>query len=129
MSTKHDLQDTLPRFAPNVLRQRLLIEGYYGLANVNEEKIREFFRFITTKLGLRVYGEPIIFSPGGEGKTENQGYDAFIPLIDSGICLYVWTDKKFVSSIIYTCKNFGEQEALSAFKEFFNLGEMDAKSF
>jgi S-adenosylmethionine decarboxylase len=92
-------------FAPDVLRQRLLIEGYYRRAKVDEKVIRAFFNDITSKLDLRVYGEPIIFSPGGEGKEDNQGYDAFIPLIDSGICLYVWTGKKFVSSIIYTCKN------------------------
>ena len=119
----------LPVFAPEILRQRLLVEGYYGIGAVDETKIRAFFTFITGKLGLRAYGEPIIFSPGGEGKAENQGYDAFIPLIDSGICLYVWTGRKFVSSIVYTCKTFDEQAALSAFREFFDMGQMDAKSF
>ncbi len=52
-------------FAPEVLRQRLLVEGHYRLGKVNEDTIREFFKFITGKLGLRVYGDPIIFSPGG----------------------------------------------------------------
>jgi len=116
-------------FAPDVLRQRLLIEWHYRITKIDEAKIRDFFRFITTKLSLRVYGEPIIFSPGGDGKTDNQGYDAFIPLIDSGICLYVWTEKKFVSSIIYTCKNFDEKAALEGFKAFFDLGDHDVKSF
>jgi S-adenosylmethionine/arginine decarboxylase-like enzyme len=116
-------------FAPEVLRQRLLVEGYYDVDRVNKDVIREFFKFITTKLSLRVYGEPIIFSPGGEGKTENQGYDAFIPLIDSGICLYVWTEKKFVSSIIYTCKHFDEELAYDAFKTYFKLITCDRKSF
>ncbi len=116
-------------FAPDVLRQRLLIEGHYRIGKVDEAKIREFFTHITTKLGLRVYGDPIIFSPGGQGKEDNQGYDAFIPLIDSGICLYVWTGKKFVSSIIYTCKNFDEKAAIQAFRDFFDLADFDTKSF
>jgi hypothetical protein len=119
----------VPVFAPDVLRQRLLIEGHYRLQKIDEAKIREFFKYITTRLNLRVYGDPIIFSPGGEGKEENQGYDAFIPLIDSGICLYVWANKKFVSSIIYTCKNFAEEEALKAFQDFFDLNDFDTKSF
>jgi S-adenosylmethionine decarboxylase len=34
-------------------------------------------------------GEPITHSPGGEGRADNEGYDAFLPPIDSGICLYV----------------------------------------
>ena len=121
--------DVQHQFAGDILRQRLLVEGYYRIEKIDETKIREFFKFITGKLGLRAYGEPIIFSPGGEGKTENQGYDAFIPLIDSGICLYVWTAKKFISSIIYTCKRFDEREAVSVFRNFFEIGEMDAKGF
>jgi S-adenosylmethionine decarboxylase len=116
-------------FAPDILRQRLLIEGYYRVGKVDEGKIREFFRDFTSKMNLRVYGEPIIFSPGRGGRQDNQGYDAFIPLIDSGICLYVWTGKKFVSGIVYTCKDFDEKEATRIFKEFFDLGEMDVKSF
>ena len=88
-------------FAPDVLRQRLLVEGYYRIGKIDEEKIREFFRFITSRLKLRVYGEPIIFSPGGDGKEENQGYDAFIPLIDSGIRLYTGPAKNRLVDHLY----------------------------
>ena len=116
-------------FAPDILRQRLLIEGYYRIGKVDEAKIGEFFKDITSRLSLRVYGEPIIFSPGGEGREDNQGYDAFIPLIDSGICLYVWTAKKFISAIIYTCKDFDEDAAVKAFTGFFDIVEKDVKGF
>jgi hypothetical protein len=35
-------------------------------------------------LGLRVYAEPVVFSPAsGMGRKENQGFNAFVPLIDS----------------------------------------------
>lgn len=116
-------------FAPDVMRQRLLIEGHYKLELVDRSVIQAFFQEITARLGLRVYGDPIIFSPGGEGREDNQGYDAFIPLIDSGICLYVWTKKRFVSSILYTCKNFDEAAAISIFTNFFKLNDCDTKSF
>lgn len=111
------------KIAPDVQRQRLVIEGYYELASVNEAVIRDYFTDITEKLSLRMYGDPIIFSPGGEGKEDNQGYDAFVPLIDSGISLYVWTNKKFVSIIIYTCKDFDEQIAYNETVDFFKLKE------
>lgn len=114
--------------APDIRRQRLLIEGFYAI-NVSEDTIREYFRTITDKLSLRMYGEPIIFSPGGEGKEENQGYDAFVPLIDSGISLYVWSSSKFFSCIIYTCKNFDEAAALSITKEFFQIADTESMSF
>ncbi len=76
-----------------------------------------------------MYGEPIIFSPGGDGKEENQGYDAFVPLIDSGISLYVWTTAKFFSLIIYTCKDFDEVKALETTKTFFEAKEVESMSF
>ena len=82
--------------APDIVRQRLLVEGYYT-RDVDEDVIRAFFDRITSELGLRTYDVPIVFAPGGEGRTENAGYDAFVPLIDSGISLYVWTGPRFLS--------------------------------
>lgn len=118
----------MKNLAPNITRQRLLIEGFYK-KHVDEQAIKDYFKTITDSLELRMYGEPIIFSPGGEGKEENQGYDAFVPLIDSGISLYVWTSAKFFSLIIYTCKHFDETKALETTKEFFESDEMETMSF
>ena len=114
--------------APDIKRQRLLIEGFYGI-DVNENAIKEFFSKIISDLNLKAYGDPIIFSPQSLGKEENQGYDAFIPLIDSGISLYVWTSKKFLSIVIYTCKDFDEEQAISSAKEFFNIETYVSKPF
>lgn len=114
--------------APNIMRKRLLLEGFYNI-DVNEEVIRSFFSELTNNLGLKVYGEAIIFSPSGMGKEENQGYDAFIPLIDSGISLYIWCNSKFLSMIIYTCKNFDEPQAKSFTRQFFGMTEQETLSF
>lgn len=118
----------MKNLAPDIIRQRLLIEGFFNI-ELNEEKIKDYFKFITKKLNLRMYGNPIIFSPGGEGKKENQGYDAFVPLIDSGISLYVWSNRKFISLIIYTCKSFDEKIAIKETKDFFNIKEIESQSF
>ena len=113
--------------APNITRQRLLIEGFYSI-DIDKERIIDFFNKITSDLNLRMYGEPIIFSPGGEGKEKNQGYDAFVPLIDSGISLYVWSNSKFLSLIIYTCKEFVDADAIEFTKNFFKASEIEFKS-
>ena len=113
--------------APEIKRQRLLIEGFYQI-DVDKDKIKDFFVKLSLNLNLRIYGEPIIFSPGGEGKGINQGYDAFVPLIDSGISLYVWSNAKFFSTIIYTCKEFDERKAVKFTGDFFNAREMVHKS-
>ncbi|MBI4177116.1 MAG: hypothetical protein HY516_02010 [Candidatus Aenigmarchaeota archaeon] len=78
----------MKNLAPNIVRQRLLIEGFYGI-RVDKKTIEEYFEKITKSLNLKAYGKPTIFSPNGLGKEENQGYDAFIPLVDSGISLYI----------------------------------------
>ncbi len=118
----------MKKLAPEITRQRLLIEGFYKI-NVDKEVINKYFKNITQKLTLRMYGQPIIFSPGGIGKNENQGYDAFVPLIDSGISLYVWTNAKFLSVIIYTCKSFDEKIAIEITKKFFGMNETEYYSF
>lgn len=115
--------------APDIKRQRLLIEGFYNDIEVNEQIIINYFAFITKNLDLKPYGEPIIFSPESLGKPENQGYDAFIPLIDSGISLYIWTNSNFMSLIIYTCKDFAEEKAINLTKEFFNFKDFYSQSF
>ncbi|MFH1431974.1 MAG: S-adenosylmethionine decarboxylase [archaeon] len=118
----------MKNLAPDIKRQRLLIEGFYK-ADVDKPFIESYFRRITESLNLRMYGKPIIFSPGGEGKDVNQGYDAFAPLIDSGISLYVWSNARFLSLIIYTCKSFDENKAVEVTKEFFRIDTIECQSF
>jgi S-adenosylmethionine decarboxylase len=118
----------MKNLAPNLFRQRLLIEGFYQI-DVEKNVIAKYFNELTKSLELRMYGEPIIFATGGVGKEENQGYDAFVPLVDSGISVYVWSNAKFFSAIIYTCKGFDETKAIEVTKKFFKIDEAESKSF
>jgi hypothetical protein len=114
--------------APDIVRQRILIEGYYTVS-IDEEVIRKFFANITDRLDLRTYDVPVVFAPGGEGRGNNEGYDAFVPLIDSGISLYVWTGPKFLSTVAFTCKAFDAGAAVEATREFFGMTEIEHTSF
>lgn len=114
--------------APDITRKRLLIEAKYE-TDVNEDSIRQYFSGLTGKLNLTTYGNPIIHSPSGMGKEENQGYDAFVPLIDSGISLYVWSNKKFLSCVLYTCKDFSTDAAIGFTKTFFKTTELESEEF
>lgn len=118
----------MKNLAPHIFRQRLLIEGFYK-TQVDQNVIKDFFTKITEALQLRMYGEPIIFSPEGLGKKGNQGYDAFVPLIDSGISLYIWSSQKFLSATIYTCKGFDESIAIEITKNFFEINDIEFESF
>ena len=118
----------MKNLAPEIVRQKFLIEGFFDI-DVDERIIEDYFGEITRSLNLKMYGKPIIFSPGGKGKEENQGYDAFVPLIDSGISLYIWTKSKFLSMVIYSCKNFDEGKATEVTKSFFKIDEIESQSF
>ena len=116
------------RIAVDIVRQRLLMEGYYGI-DVDEGAIERYFAGISEFLGLQMYGRPTIFSTGGRGREENQGYDAFAPLVDSGISVYVWTNKRFVSVVLYTCKGFGSERAVRFTRDFLEISEMVSQEF
>ena len=114
--------------APDIVRQRLLIEGFYA-TDVDKGVITAFFDRLTSELGLRTYDVPIVFAPGGEGRAENEGYDAFVPLIDSGISLYVWTGPKFLSVVTFTCKAFDADLAVDVTRDFFAMTSVESSSF
>lgn len=118
----------LTTIAPDIFRKRLLIEGYFE-TEVTAETLKTYFSHITNGLGLRTYSEPIIHRTSGEGKDVNQGFDGFVPLIDSGIYIAVWVNPKFLSNIIYTCGEFDSEKAVSLVKEFFQLSEFQAAIF
>jgi len=115
--------------APEVFRQRLLVEGRYS-GEVTREKLASYLLGVAAHLDLKAYGEPVIYSPAGLGKAENQGFDAFLPLVDSGIAAYVWSAARFFSIVLYTCKGFDEAAAIAYTREFFAAnGEIESLSF
>lgn len=114
--------------APDITRQRLLVEGYFS-TDVDDTVIVEYLRELAAALHLRTYGEPTIFAPGGEGREENQGYDAFIPLIDSGISVYVWTGPRFLSVVVFTCKSFDADRAVEFTRSFFQMPRLAHRDF
>jgi hypothetical protein len=114
--------------APDIVRQRLLIEGLYT-ADIDQALVERYLVELAAHLNLRTYGQPIVHAPGGAGKDDNQGFDAFIPLIDSGISLYVWSRKRFFATVLFTCKAFDTQAALDFTRGFFGVTQQEHRLF
>lgn len=113
----------MKNIAPDIFRQRLLIEAYYDV-EITREVIEIYFADIIKHLELRSYGKAAIFSPAkGLGRDGSEGFDAFIPLIDSGISIYVWSPAGFLSILLYTCKQFDEQRAIELTKRYFEISD------
>lgn len=114
---------TTKNIAPTIFRQRLLMEGYWTV-DINAEKVLQYLVELAAALDLRTYGDPIVFAPAsGMGKDENSGFDAFVPLIDSGISGYFWSKPKFLSVVLYTCKGFDQQKAIKFTKDYWCVQE------
>ena len=114
--------------APGIFRQRLLVEGYFT-ARIDRDAVERYLTGIASALELRTYGAPIVHDPAGLGKAENQGFDAFIPLIDSGISLYVWSGPKFFAAVLFTCKRFDVARALDFTREYFGAADVEHREF
>ncbi len=108
--------------APDIFRQRLLIEGYYSI-EIGRDEVAAFLTGLAAELSLRAYADPVVYAPDGEGRAENQGFDAFLPLIDSGIAAYFWTGRRFFSIVLYTCKAFDEDTAVRYASVFLSVEE------
>lgn len=119
----------MPRIAPEIFRKRMLVEGYFERDVVDERTLLDYLSMITSGLGLRTYAKPIVHKTSGQGKAANAGYDAFVPLIDSGIYVAVWSGPRFVSCVLYTCAEFDEAKAAELTRDFFRLSELESFVF
>ena len=102
--------------APEIFRQRLLVEGRYR-AIVDAAAVEGFLFGLAAALGLTPYGQAVVHAPGGRGQEINQGFDAFLPLVDSGIAAYFWSRPGFFSIVVYSCAPFQPQAALDFCRE------------
>ena len=114
--------------APQVFRQRLLMEGIYTVT-VDRDALARYLSRLAAHLGMRAYGEAVIYAPAGLGKEENQGFDAFLPLIDSGIAANVWSSARLFSIVLYTCKGFDAARAVAFTREFFGAEAVESLEF
>jgi hypothetical protein len=114
--------------APDITRQRLLIEGHYTI-EVGGEDVTRFLTELPAALHLRAYGEVSLHAPGGAGRDSNEGFDAFVPLIDSGISLYVWTSARFLALVVFTCKAFDDDRAVTFTRDWFAMSDLEHTSF
>ena len=114
--------------APDIIRQRLLIEGFFSI-QVDRNTVERYLVTLAAHLSLRTYGQVVVHAPTGAGKVENEGFDAFIPLIDSGISLYVWTRRRFFAAVLFTCKPFSVSEALAFTRDYFSASQIEHAAF
>ncbi len=110
MTTIKDLED----LAPQIHRQRLIIEGYPSF-EIMENHVKAYLAELSDVCGMIRLGDPVTrWSP-------EFGWAGWIHWETSGAHFYAWNQPVlFFSADIYTCKAFPSAAAVRFTKDFFN---------
>lgn len=107
--------------APNIYRQRIIIEGY-PLNPITDKQIKEYLSRLSKELNMVEVLSPVTH------RSDLYGWAGWIHWETSGAHFYAWESPLFFSVDIYTCKEFSPDRALGFTKDFFEATEVVFKN-
>ena len=90
---------------PEIFRKRLVVEGLYGIEPPDAAFIKRFLLGLSRELQMRPLTPVLVFSPDHHSELHH-GIAGFLPWLESGCSLYTWSDKRFFSLEVFSCKTF-----------------------
>lgn len=109
--------------APDIYRQRLVIEGYPSDV-ISDEQISDYLSTLSTKLNMNEVLSPVTH------RSDLYGWAGWIHWETSGAHFYAWEQPLLFFSVdIYTCKEFKPQDAIEFTREYFKATEITYKEF
>ena len=109
--------------APEILRQRLVIEGVPARP-VDDEQIRRYLSALSREVDMVQLLEPVTH------RSDLYGWAGWIHWETSGAHFYAWERPRLFFSVdIYTCKAFDVDVAVAFTADFFAAGTIVARSF
>lgn len=90
---------------PEILRQRLIVEGIHGVDEIDSVAVRQILADLTRDLGMTPIADTLVFSPDAVSKLHH-GVGGFQPWAESGCSLYTWRDQRLFTLDVYSCKGF-----------------------
>jgi hypothetical protein len=115
--------DDWPDLAPEIVRQRLVMEGIPARP-IDEEQIRRYLSALSREVDMVQLLEPVTH------RSDLYGWAGWIHWETSGAHFYAWEQPRLFFSVdVYTCKAFDVDTAVSFTRDFFDAGPVVAKSF
>jgi S-adenosylmethionine decarboxylase len=109
--------------APQIHRQRLVIEGYPS-QSITDEQIKRYLSELSKVAGMVQLLTPVTH------RSDLYGWAGWIHWETSGAHFYAWdAPLLFFSVDIYTCKAFDPDEVVRFTKTFFNVDQIVSKEF
>lgn len=115
----HPHGDTLI-ICPDIQRQRLIIEGIYGLPAISEETVREVLGGLTDCLAMTPIADTLVFSPNSVSKLHH-GMGGFQAWAESGCSFYTWRDRHLFTLDIYTCKEIDVNDCITLIRDLLQI--------
>ena len=109
--------------APQILRQRLVIEGYPALP-ISDRSISDYLCRLSDHIGMRTLLAPVTH------RSDLYGWAGWIHWETSGAHFYAWEQPLLFFSVdIYSCRAFDVQAALDLTRHYFEASKLCHKSF
>ncbi|WP_138734767.1 S-adenosylmethionine decarboxylase [Modestobacter excelsi] len=109
--------------APDILRQRLVIEGVPARP-IDDELIRSYLSALSRAVDMVQLIEPVTH------RSDLYGWAGWIHWETSGAHFYAWEQPRLFFSVdVYTCKAFDVDTAISFTRDFFSARTIVAKPF
>lgn len=109
--------------APQIHRQRLVIEGYPS-GVIDSTSVERYLSQLSGVLDMTTIGRPVTH------RSERYGEAGWIHWEDSGAHFYAWDQPLLFFSVdIYTCKPFDARDAVDFTSAFFSTSEVEFAEF
>ena len=115
-------------YAPDILRQRLVIEGIYTFPQIKEIDLIDFLILLSHEMRMHVVYGPKVMDLAGEINPKHAGLEGIMIWAESGVQCYTWEKQKFFTCDIYSCKQFDVEKTVAFVKDFFMAEKITHKS-
>ena len=115
----------MKNFAPDIYRQRLIVEGIYTCELLEASDLNVFLMELADKLKMTIVFGPHVMNLAGEINPKHAGFEAITIWSESGCQLYTWNRNNFFTCDIYSCKKFDVKETVDFIRDFFMAQEIE----
>jgi S-adenosylmethionine decarboxylase len=107
----------------------LTLDGYGGRHNLlaDSKLVRKVLDRLPQILRMKKISRPQVLWYDGGGKPEDCGVSGFVMVAESHIAIHTFSQKKFLTADIYSCKWFEAEKAIVYFKEAFELKKIETE--
>lgn len=116
----------MKKIAPEIYRQRLVIEGEYT-GEITKVTIKKYLTELSKLLGMTIMFGPKVMRQGEKFRIGQEGFEGLMVWVESGVSVYTWEKRDFFTVDIFSCRKFKSKEAVDFTRKTFRAREIEFK--